>query len=260
MSGFPGRSVPTVHEVTRALVTHDPDPFGSLIANFLNTLTQFLNSESDDLALSLTSQLEFDASGELFALLGSFDAVPSLVCRCKSRLSHSRSVAHIRLFLLLLSHFPNLGNESNAYFLFNYFSDLSPPVTGLVFHRLLLQAIALSVNETTVHHITQTFTQALRNAMANSAELNLCVCEIFARSALFLPIDAAHRYFAIFACEVITNVSFRNAGMVSLGCVNLLKRNPRVITEAWIIANLTRILCLGETVALHHLGLHAGVR
>jgi hypothetical protein len=220
-------------------------PSSATLTTHLSTaITQFTLHPDDSSALALLTHLDSDSSPSSHFL----STFPSLISLLQTALPQTHSISEIRLLLFLLDHFPTLQTESLSYFLFQFFSNL-PFDSDPHFLQFLLQCLTLTINETTIHHITATFTQSLKTALSLTSELNLCASEIFARAALFIPLTVKNRHFAILAREAISSSNSRNAPKIALGLVNLITKNPRVIEDPWIVDNLIRILYHDEPMS-----------
>jgi hypothetical protein len=239
-----------VRHSSQALASLGLDSPDTQPISFLDEYSRFASEPSEDSAFALTSLIRADSSGALAALIRGRGILPNLSSICQAQLRGA--TAFVRLLIALLESFPEVSTEGVAFSLFDVFSKIDIPSPDREFLKAVLQAIALVIKESTVHHITPTFTKALRLLMMIEFELYVCVVEIFAQCARFIPISVANRHFAVLAREVISNPSTASAPAVARAFVNFVARNPRLIDDPWVVDRLLQILrhCEPASMAL----------
>jgi hypothetical protein len=245
-------STKPAHAATHGFVDWEEHSIDPLVSRFSAASSQFASSaptEAEDSARTLIDLINSDSSGHLHTWMTANGIASTLISVCQLRLPCVPSISHIQLLHLLLTLFPHFQTDKMAYFVFHFFSEVNGPTIDRKFLQFLLTTAALLIKNTTVDHITPTFTRALKSIMCDSLELHHCVAVIFARSAPFIPLDVKHRHFAILARHVISSCCTGSEAPVAEGFVAILKKNPHAIDDSWVVDMIVRILHHDESVS-----------
>jgi hypothetical protein len=235
----PGRPI---HEMNRALMNSTSEAFD--VKSLNSAYSEFTTgspTDADRSAIVLIDLILSDTSGRLLDLMKDEGLAQGMVSVCVSRLSSAPSVPHMRLLLVLLTLLPSLQTDELAFFVFGLFSGLNRSHENADFIQFILGAVTLLIRETTVDHITASFTAKLKELLGFSPEVNRSVAKIFARCTRYIPLNVRYRHFAMFARYVVDKAWRSSPQQIAEGLVNMIRSSPRIIESAWVVEHIINI-------------------